>query len=303
MSDVRALIKQATQKLAEAGCVSPQNDAELLLAFVLDIERSQLVAVESITSDQANKYSELLSKRAQRIPLQHLTGYAYFRYLSLQVGSGVFIPRPETELLVQAGLDELAKLDGPKLAVDLCAGSGAVALSLALESPDTTVHAVELSPEAFNWFEKNLHSYSEQLARLNSSVIPHNDDATSRELLNQFLGAADVVLSNPPYIPDAMIPREPEVRDFDPDMALYGGEDGLDVARKVSLVAADLLKPGGFFAMEHADVQSESVVEMLTMLTNDGQPLWHNINDNLDYNQLPRFVSAYRTSFSSHGSV
>ena len=303
MSEVRALIKQATQKLAEAGCVSPQNDAELLLAFVLQIERNELAAVESIASDQENKFTELVSKRAQRIPLQHLTGSAYFRYLSLQVGPGVFIPRPETELLVQAGLDELAKVEGPKLAVDLCSGSGAVALSLALESPNTTVHAVELSPVAFSWFEKNLHSYSEQLARLNSSVIPYNDDATSRDLLNKFLGLVDVVLSNPPYIPDAMIPREPEVRDFDPDLALYGGEDGLVIARKVSLVAADLLKPNGFFAMEHADVQSESAVQMLTRITNDGQPLWSNIKDNFDYNQLPRFVSAYRTAFSAHGAV
>ncbi len=302
-SEVRALIQQATHELSEAECVSPQNDAELLLAFVLGIERSELVSVQSVSADQATQYFELVSKRALRIPLQHLTGTAYFRYLSLKVGPGVFIPRPETELLVQAGLAELAKVTGPKLAVDLCAGSGAVAMSLALESPNTTVHAVELSTEAFSWFEKNLHSYSEQFARLNSSVIPYNDDATSRELLDQLSGSADVVLSNPPYIPDAMIPREPEVRDYDPALALYGGQDGLVVARKVSLVAADLLKPNGFFAMEHADVQSESVVQMLLDLKNDGQQLWKNIEDNLDYNQLPRFVTAYRTQTTSSGAI
>lgn len=291
------------QTLVDAQCVSPETDAELLLAFVLDVERSELFSVQELTSDQTQNYAKLINERAKRVPLQHLTGLAYFRYLSLQVGPGVFIPRPETELLVQAGLDELTKLDGPKLAVDLCAGSGAVALSIALESPDTTVHAVELSSAAFSWFEKNLNSYADQLARLNSSVIAYNDDATSRDLLQKLAGSVDVVLSNPPYIPDEMIPREPEVRDFDPALALYGGEDGLVVARKVSLVAADLLKPNGFFAMEHADVQGETAVQMLDNLTDDGQPLWHNIKDNVDYNQLPRFVSANRTAFSAHGAV
>jgi release factor glutamine methyltransferase len=217
----------------------------------------------------------------------------------LQVGPGVFIPRPETELLVQAGLDALAGIKGPKLAVDLCAGSGAVALSLALESPDTTVHAVELSSEAFNWLEKNVNSYAEQLARLNSSVILHHGDATDRDLLSYLTGSVDVLLSNPPYIPDAMIPREPEVRDYDPDLALFGGADGLTIARKVSLVSADLLKPLGFFAMEHADVQSESVVKLLQEMTINQQPLWTDVIDNQDYNHLPRFVTAMRTAFPS----
>jgi release factor glutamine methyltransferase len=189
-----------------------------------------------------------------RVPLQHLTGEAYFRHLTLHVGPGVFIPRPETELLVQAGLEALASLTGPKLAVDLCAGSGAIALSLALESPDTTVHAVELSSSAFNWLEKNVARHAEQLMRLNSSIILYHDDATNRELLKNLAGSVDVILTNPPYIPDAMIPREIEVRDHDPALALFGGSDGLAVARKVALVAVDLLKPTGFFGMEHADI-------------------------------------------------
>jgi release factor glutamine methyltransferase len=299
MSDVRELIKRAVAQLTSAGCPSPETDAQLLLAFVLDLDRTELSLVTEISPSQLAEFDALVAKRASRIPLQHLTGQAFFRHLTLQVGPGVFIPRPETELLVQAGLDELAKQTSPKLAVDLCSGSGAIALSLALESPNTTVHAVEYSLDAFIWLEKNVAAYTQQLDRINSSVITYNDDAQSRELLAQLNGTVDLVLSNPPYIPDAMIPREPEVRDHDPDLALYGGEDGLVVAQNVALVAADLLKPQGFFGMEHADVQGQSAVAMLTEMKNSDQPLWVNEIDN---NQLPRFVTASRTSVSSVGA-
>lgn len=299
MSTVRELVNQAAAELQTAECTSAQNDAELLLAHVMKIDRSDLAKVELVSPEQIDAFQELVSRRSKREPLQHLTGLAYFRYLTLQVGPGVFIPRPETELLVQAGLDELAQMNGPKLAVDLCSGSGAVALSLALESPNTTVHAVELSDAAFGWLEKNVAAYAEQLARLNSSVIIWNDDASDRELLSQLNGTVDVVLSNPPYIPDAMIPREPEVRDYDPALALFGGSDGLVVARKVALVAADLLKSSGLFGMEHADVQGSTAIEMLNAQTNNGQPLWTDVQDHLDYNQLPRFVTATRSAFSS----
>jgi release factor glutamine methyltransferase len=299
MPTVRELIIQSTAELTDAGCASPMIDAEILMAFALNTERKNLATSADPTTDQISIFLELIKNRKIRIPLQHLTGQAYFGHLTLQVGPGVFIPIPETELLVQAGLDALAGIKGPKLAVDLCAGSGAVALSLALESPDTTVHAVELSSEAFNWLEKNVESYAEQLARLNSIVILHHGDATDRDLLSYLTGSVDVLLSNPPYIPDAMIPREPEVRDHDPDLALFGGADGLTIARKVSLVSADLVRPAGFFGMEHADVQSDSVVKLLQEMTNNQQPLWTNVIDNQDYNHLPRFVTAKRTAFPS----
>lgn len=303
MSEVRELVKRAASQLAQAGCPSPETDAQLLLEFVVDINRTEIGLVTEISDQQIEKFNSLVTQRASRIPLQHLTGQAFFRHLTLQVGPGVFIPRPETELLVQAGLDELAKVEGPKLAVDLCSGSGAIALSLALESPNTTVHAVEFSQDAFSWLEKNVAAYADQLNRINSTVITYNDDAQSRELLANLNGTVDVVLSNPPYIPNAMIPREPEVRDHDPDLALFGGEDGLVIARNVALVAADLLKPNGLFGMEHAEVQGLSAVEMLTTMKIAGQPLWLNEIDNKDYNHLPRFVTASRTSVSSVGAM
>lgn len=302
MSKVRDLIDRATAELQDAGIVSARTDAELLLAHALKVERKSLSSIEKIPTDDFVNFMVLVTKRGKRVPLQHLTGEAHFRHLTLQVGQGVFIPRPETELLVQAGLDFLATIDGPKLAVDLCSGSGAIALSLALESPDTTVHAVELSLDAFVWLEKNVAAYADQLSRINSSVITYNDDATSLEVLNNLSGDVDAVLSNPPYIPDEMIPREPEVRDHDPALALFGGHDGLDVARKVAHVAADLLKPGGFFGIEHADVQGESSVEMLDAITSHRQPIWIDAMDQNDYNQLPRFVTAKRSAFSSSGA-
>ena len=303
MSNVRDLLERATAELADAGCQSPRNDAELLLSHVLKIDRRDLIKLETMTADAFVAYMALITKRCRREPLQHLTGQAHFRHLTLHVGKGVFIPRPETELLVQASLDELAKIDGPKLAVDLCSGSGAIALSLALESPNTTVHAVEVSAEAFSWLEKNVSAYAEQLARIGSSVITYNDDATDEKVLEKFAGQVDVVISNPPYIPDAMIPREPEVQKYEPVLALFGGEDGLDIARKVAHVAAHLLKPGGMFGMEHADVQSQSALQLLEQMTNHNQPLWANIVDRHDYNELPRFVTATRTSFSSLGAI
>ena len=296
MSTVCEVLKWATTKLSTAQCTSPETDAQLLLAFALKVDRKNLPADQELTPEQSAKFTELIEKRAQRIPLQHLTGQAFFRYLELKVGPGVFIPRPETELLVEAGLVELNKKSGAKLAVDLCAGSGAIALSLALESPNTTVHAVEVSTQAFVWLEKNVAAHSEQLARLNSTVITYNEDATNLNVLSALNGTVDVVLSNPPYIPDEMIPREPEVRDHDPKLALFGGPDGLDVARKVSIVAANLLKPNGFFGMEHADVQSESAVDSLSNTGGKNLEIWSQVIDHVDYNQLPRFVTAIRTS-------
>ena len=296
VTDVRELLSWANTKLTLAKCASPDVDAQLLLAFTLKTDRKSLSAIENLTSAQTEKFKELIEKRVQRIPVQHLTGQAFFRYLELAVGPGVFIPRPETELLVEVGLAELNKQSGAKLAVDLCAGSGAIALSLALECPNTTVHAVEVSAQAFDWLEKNIWAHSEQLARLNSTVITYNDDASDPKVLSALNGTVDVVLSNPPYIPDEMIPRESEVRDHDPKIALFGGEDGLDVARKVSYVAANLLKPQGFFGMEHADVQGKSAVQMLQVMKSENVELWTQVIDQIDYNELPRFVTAVRTS-------
>jgi release factor glutamine methyltransferase len=189
----------------------------------------------------------------------------------------VFIPRPETELVAQVAIDALAEQPAA-VVVDLCAGSGAVALAVATEVPGAVVHAVEQSAEALAFLKRNVTAYS-------AAVAVVAGDATDPLLLSHLAGTVDVVTANPPYIPDGMVPREPEVRDHDPDLALYGGPDGLDVARGVVSTAARLLQPGGLLVMEHADVQGESVLQLFGAG-------WTQVVDHQDYNGLPRYVTA-----------
>jgi len=296
-SELNAILSTASSVLSEAGVSSPQVDAELLLAHVLGVARSQLLSVTELTEEQVLEFDNLVARRANRVPLQHLTGTAYFRHLELSVGPGVFVPRPETELLVEAAIKHLMTLDSPRIAVDLCAGSGAIALSLALEVPGTTVHAVELSDDAFKWLTHNVVDHAAQLEQIGSHVVVHHGDAGDPSLLSDFADKVDAVVSNPPYIPSEMIPRDPEARDHDPAIALFSGVDGLDVAREVVKVAAGLLKPGGFIGLEHADVQGESLPALLTATLG----IWDDIRDNLDYNKLPRFTTAIRAISKSVG--
>ena len=267
MSD-SAVIRDAIATLEAAGISSPRNDAEMLWEFS--------------HGDQSH-FAELVSRRASRIPLQHLTGVAYFRYLELFVGDGVFIPRPETELLAQVAIDELSRSEN-KTAVELCAGSGAIAIAIATEVPGATVYAVEKSPEAFDWLHRNVEKYMGKIQSVGSTLTIFQGDATEVGRLEPLVDSVQVVVSNPPYIPSAMIPKEPEVRDHDPHMALFGGADGFDVARGVIDVAAQLLVVAGLFGMEHADVQGESVKELLAG--------WSDVVDHEDYNKLPRYVTA-----------
>jgi release factor glutamine methyltransferase len=290
-SDPRNAISKATLLLTEAKVSSPQVDAELLLAHVFGVERSQLITVNQISDEQLFEYEALVARRANRVPLQHLTGIAYFRHLELAVGPGVFVPRPETELLVEAAIKHLKTASSPRIAVDLCAGSGAIALSLALEVPGTTVHAVELSDDAFKWLTHNVVDHAAKLEAAESHVIVHHGNAGDQSLLSELFNQVDALVSNPPYIPSEMIPRDPEARDHDPAIALFSGVDGLDVAREVVVVAAELLKPGGFVGMEHADVQGESMPALFAAMPNT----WTNVKDNLDYNKLPRFTTAVRS--------
>jgi len=296
-SELKAILNPAITLLSEAGVSSPQVDAELLLAHVVGVNRTQLASHTGVTDEQLNDFENLVARRANRVPLQHLTGIAFFRYLELAVGPGVFVPRPETELLVEAAIDHLKKLDSPRIAVDLCAGSGAIALSIALEVPGTTVHAVELSDDAVKWLTHNVIDHAAKLEAVESHVVVHHGNAGNRSLLSELANQVDAVVSNPPYIPSEMIPRDPEARDHDPAIALFSGQDGLDAAREVVIVAADLLKSGGFFGMEHADVQGESVPALL----NDLATTWLDVKDNLDYNKLPRFTTAVRSAEAGVG--
>ena len=290
--DVKATISNATSLLTEAKVSSPQVDAELLLAHVLGVERSQLITIQEISDEQFSDFNNLVARRANRVPLQHLTGVAYFRHLELAVGPGVFVPRPETELLVDAAIAHLKNIPAPRNAVDLCSGSGAIALSIALEVPGTIVLAVELSDDAVKWLAHNIVDHAAQLEAVGSHVFIHHGNAGDRTLLADMVGQIDAVVTNPPYIPSEMIPRDPEARDHDPAIALFSGLDGLDVAREVVVVAADLLKTGGFFGMEHADVQGESMPALFDAMPNT----WTNVKDNLDYNKLPRFTTAVRST-------
>ena len=295
--DVKATISKAINLLTEAKVSSPQVDAELLLAHVVGVARSQLITINQISEEQLSDFEDLVARRANRVPLQHLTGIAYFRHLELAVGPGVFVPRPETELLVDAAIAHLKKSPAPRNAVDLCSGSGAIALSIALEVPGTIVLAVELSDDAVKWLAHNIVDHAAQLEAVGSHVYIHHGNAGDRTLLADMVGEIDAVVTNPPYIPSDMIPRDPEARDHDPAIALFSGQDGLDVAREVVVVAADLLKPGGFFGMEHADVQGESVPALL----NDMSGTWIDVKDNWDYNKLPRFTTAVRSAEAGVG--
>ena len=200
-------------------------------------------------------HSELIERRAAREPLQHLTGAAPFRHLELRVGPGVFVPRPETEMVAQLAIDALrATADAEPIAVDLGTGSGAIALAMATEVPHARVHAAENSVDAFIWAKENF-----------ARIAPHARLAfiDLAEAFGELDGTVSVLVSNPPYVPDAAIPRDPEVRFWDPPAALYGGADGLDVVRTLSRVGLRLLRPGGTLVIEHGEWQGEPIRELL----------------------------------------
>ncbi|GAA4721319.1 peptide chain release factor N(5)-glutamine methyltransferase [Isoptericola chiayiensis] len=255
---VDLLLRRAAEDLAAAGVPSPRPDAELLLAHVLGVPRGEVrrrTLLGSEMSDGAGpesvaaRFALLVRRRADREPLQHLTGTAPFRHVELAVGPGVFVPRPETEQVAQVAVDAAAEAistRGSVVVVDLCTGSGAIALSVATEVPGAQVHAVELDATAHGWAARNLRGSRVHLVR-----------GDARTALSDLDGSVDVVVSNPPYVPSDAVPQEPEVARHDPAVALYGlGADGLEVPRGIVAAAARLLRPGGLLVMEHAEVQA-----------------------------------------------
>ncbi|MDQ1723392.1 MAG: release factor glutamine methyltransferase [Frankiaceae bacterium] len=271
-----AVIGDAAVRLAGAGVPSPRHDAEELAAHCLGLRRARLQAAPFFSAEQFATFSAMVARRELREPLQHILGTAPFRHLELAVGPGVFIPRPETEVLVDA---VLAAATQGALVVDLCAGSGAIALSIAHERPDTVVHAVERDEAAFAWLARNA-------AAAGGTVSVHLADAA--DALAALDGAVDVVASNPPYLPDGLS-LEPEVAAFDPAVALWGGTDGLDMVRVVSAAAARLLRPGGFLAIEHDDTHGVEAPALLAATDH-----WTDIADHNDFTGRPRFVTARR---------
>ena len=258
---VRSLREETVARLAAAGVPDPEVDAELLLGHVLGVARGRVQALvvmdAAAAEDDVARVRELAARRAAREPLQHITGVAPFRSLELAVGPGVFVPRPETEQVVQFAIDALRAVPSDRpVAVDLGTGSGAIALAMATEVPHARVYAVENSREAFVWTRRNI----EALGGDNISGA----FADLADAFPELDGTVDVVISNPPYVPAAAVPRDPEVRLFDPAAALYGGEDGLDVVRVISRVAQRLLHPGGTLVLEHGELQGADVRAILT---------------------------------------
>jgi release factor glutamine methyltransferase len=271
-----AAVSEATAILRDAGVPSPRVDAELLADHLLGVGLGRLRAMMLGDTPAPAGYAELVAERAQRIPLQHITGVAHFRYLELAVGPGVFIPRPETESVVQLVIDHVKGMSQPRI-VDLGTGSGAIAGSIAHEVPGAEVHAVEFSPFAHAWAARNL-------APLGVKLILGD----LRNALPELNGTFDVVISNPPYIPAEAIPNEPEVALHDPPEALYGGgADGMELPTAAAASAARLLVPGGYFVMEHAEVQSGWIAAMMRRMG-----LWTEITTHLDLNGKDRATSA-----------
>ena len=273
---LREALRDAERRLRDAGVPSPTADAELLAAHLLKVSRGRVRALALIGAPVPDGYDELVAERERRVPLQHLTGTAHFRRVELSVGPGVFVPRPETETVAQLVIDRALTLDAPRI-VDLGTGSGAIAAAVADEVPGAEVFAVELSDLAVAWARPNLAPFGVTLVQGDlATALPEHD------------GSFDVVVSNPPYIPADAVPLEPEVAEHDPRMALYGGgADGMDLPRAAARSAARLLRTGGYFVMEHAEVQAKWVSALLA-----GTGLWTDISTHQDLTGRDRATSA-----------
>jgi release factor glutamine methyltransferase len=292
--ELKDALARALDRLAEAGVPSPAADAQLLTAHALGVPRRELlrrtVLGYQLDDAESARLDDLLKQRSERVPLQHLTGLTGFRNLELAVGPGVFIPRAETELSAGLAIDAAAVLvvEGQEpIVVDLCTGSGAIALSVADEVPQARVFAVELDPDAVAWAARNV----ERLG-LSDRVDLRSGDAVGadRHVLADLVGMVDVLVANPPYIPPDAEPTEPEVRDHDPALALYGGgDDGLATARGVIAAAERLLKPGGVFVMEHGDRQGSATRALLSPTA------WTEITTHRDLAARDRALSARLT--------
>ena len=260
------------------------TDAEHLMAYALGITRMDLHNPVIVDDRLANfgdltileeTFWKLLDARAAHQPLQYLTGVSYFRYLEIQVGPGVLVPRPESELLVQAVLDHLEKATETVSVVDLGSGSGALALAISTENEKTRVIAVEKDQAAIEWLKKNVARINEQVRIVESDVV----DALQGV-------KCDVVIANPPYVPDSQVlPRD--VAEHEPAVALFGGPTGLDIPGRFIDTATRLLKPGGFFAIEHTEDQGDAIAALLAKN-------FFNIIAHRDLNKRPRYTTAIR---------
>lgn len=275
MITTRDLLAAGADRLAAAGIDSAAVDARLLLEYCLGVEHNRLILVDEVDPAAAMAFEDVLGRRAGREPLQHIVGRAPFRHLEVAVGPGVFIPRPETELLIDAVVPHLTAGD---LAVDLCSGSGVLALALAHEVPGLHVVAVESDPDALEWLRRNVAKTSVRVERA---------DVTAGPILPSLAGQAAAVVSNPPYVP-ASSDVSPEV-DADPTYAVFAGPDGLEVIPSVLDRAAELLRPGGILAVEHDEIHIDVVPALLAE-----SGLWQDVRGETDLAGRPRYTVAIR---------
>jgi release factor glutamine methyltransferase len=273
----------AASRLAQAGVESPRTDAELIAAHVHGVSRAALHTVPDTAFDP--RYWDDVARRASREPLQHITGRAYFRYLELEVGPGVFVPRQETEVMTGWAIDALREMDvAEPVVADLGTGSGAIALAIAQEVPGARVHAVEADPLARQWAERNIARCARTARHTAGRITLHDGDFAAA--LQDADGSVDLVISNPPYIPiGSWVP--PEVGEYDPATALWAGQDGLDSIRVIERVARRLLRNGGLVAVEHGAPQGAAVYWVFAE-----EHGWRRTTNHADLAGRDRFVTA-----------
>ncbi len=281
MTGLRRAIDSAAAQLAEAGIDSARHDAEELAAHLVGTERGRLTLLEPPDDEFFRRYREIVAARSQRVPLQHLTGTAGFGPVLLQVGPGVFIPRPETEAILAWATDQ--PLAARPVIVDLCTGSGALALALAQHRPAARVIGVDDSDAALQYARRNAEGTAVELVRADVTELAFKPD-----LLSELGRRVDLVVANPPYVPDG-IAVETEVAQHDPPHAVFGGVDGMAVIAAVVLVAGRWLRPGGLFAVEHDDTTSSRTIELVKRTG-----LFEDIEAHRDFAGRPRFVTARR---------
>lgn len=283
---LRLAVIEATKVLEEAGVGSPRADAEMLAAHVVGVPRTRLPMVPLVDPLTIETYRRLVMQRAERIPLQHLTGWTAMGAITVEVGPGVFIPRPETELLLAWALAVLEGTHTP-VVLDLCTGSGVLALALANARPDATVHAVEAATSALAWARRNVDARS---GAGDSAVRLHHGDVTDRALLSELEGQVDLIVANPPYVPEGT-QVSTEVAEHDPAGAVFAGPDGLDVIRPLVATVARWLKVGGSIGIEHDDSHAEIVAELFT-----SRRVFTDVVSHPDLAGRPRFTTARRVS-------
>ena len=275
---LRCAIESATMLLADAGIDSARYEAEELAAHLTGTERGRLPLIDSPDDTFFDRYHAAIAARSCRVPLQHITGTAAFGPLRLLVGPGVFIPRPETEAILEWATAQ--HLPEAPVIVDLCTGSGALAIALAQHWPEARLLGIDDSDAALEYARKNSAGTKVELLHA---------DVTKPGLLTDLDGQVDLVVANPPYVPDGA-PVEPEVSHYDPSHAVFGGADGMTVINAIVRLAGRWLRPGGFFAVEHDDTTSSLTCELIS-----GTELFDDVVAQTDLTGRPRFVTARRS--------